>query len=102
MDKVLYIKDVCEKMNVKPGYLYKLINTGEIKSFKMGKKRAFMQSSVDNYLIEKSGIEEQKVIPLTPKDAMATGLGSFDWNKFGYDQLCLVWSLIGRLEGEHE
>lgn len=101
MDRVLYCEEVMERLNIKTGYLYKLINTGELSSFKMGRRRAFMQSAVDDYIKKKSGKQNSNVTDIaeiSPQSAMAKGLEDLSWARYPYDQLCRVWSLVGEIE----
>ena len=101
MDRVIYVEEVLKQLNIKSGFLYKLINSGQIHSFKLGRRRAFMQSDIDAFIRAKSGKEDDNVVhiaDLTPSGAMAKGLGEIDWDKYSFDQLCRVWSLIGDLE----
>ena len=101
MDKVLYSDEVMERLNIKTGFLYKLINSGELDSFKLGRRRAFMQSAVDEYIRKKSGKKKSNVIDITdisPQSEMAKGLADLSWGRYPYDQLCKVWSLVGEIE----
>jgi excisionase family DNA binding protein len=101
MDRVLYCEEVLERLNIKTGFLYKLINSGEIVSFKLGRRRAFMQSAVEDYIRQKSGKLNSKVIDIadiSPQNAMAKGLEDLSWGRYPYEQLCRVWSLVGEIE----
>jgi len=101
MDKVLYSDEVMERLSIKTGFLYKLINSGELNSFKMGRRRAFMQSAVDEYIRTKSGKQNSNVIDIadiSPQSAMAKGLEDLRWSRYSYDSLCRVWSLVGEIE----
>jgi excisionase family DNA binding protein len=103
MDRVIYADDVCERLNIKTGSLYKLINSKALKSFKLCGRRAFMQSDVDEYIRKLSGKKESHVVDIrnmSPRDAMAKGLEDIDWDNYSYDQLCKVWSLIGKMNEE--
>jgi excisionase family DNA binding protein len=101
MDKVLYSDEVMERLSIKTGFLYKLINSGELNSFKMGRRRAFMQSAVDDYIKKKSGKQSNKMIDIrdiSPQNAMAKGLEDLRWGKYSYESLCRIWSLVGEIE----
>jgi excisionase family DNA binding protein len=103
MDRVLYCEEVLERLNIKTGFLYKLINSGEIVSFKLGRRRAFMQSAVDDYIKKKSGKQDSNVIDIreiSPQNAMAKGLEDLRWGKYSYESLCRIWSLVGEIEKE--
>ena len=103
MDRILYIDEVLDQLHIKTGYLYKLINTGDIPSFKLGRRRAFMQSDIDAFIQRKAGKPKDKVIDIntiSPEGAMAKGLTDIKWNKYSFDQLCRVWSLIGDMEAK--
>ena len=102
MDRILYVDEVLEQLHIKISFLYKLINSGQLNSFKMGRRRAFMQSDIDAFIKERNGKDKSKIIDiqeLTPEGTMAKGLNSIKWNKYNFDQLCKVWSLIGEFEG---
>ena len=103
MDRILYIDEVLEQLHIKISYLYKLINTGELPSFKMGRRRAFMQSDIDAFIVKKTGKTNDKVIDinqLTPEGTMAKGLNSIQWNKYNFDQLCKVLVINRRFRSE--
>jgi hypothetical protein len=103
MDRVIYADDVCERLNIKTGSLYKLINSHELNSFKLCGRRAFMQSDIDGYIRKISGKNETQIVDIrnmTPKSAMAKGLEDIEWDTYTYDQLCKIWSLIGEMNEE--
>ena len=103
MDRIIYCEDVCKILKIKTASLYKLINTERLKSFKMGGRRAFMQSAVHEYIRKVSGENKTTVVDireLSPQRAMAKGLEDLTWEKYTYDQLCKVWVLIGEINEE--
>ena len=103
MDQILYIDEVLKQLNIKISFLYKLINSNQIQSFKMGRRRAFMQSEIDKFIQSKAGRDKSNVIDikaLSPAGAMAKGLTDISWHKYSFEQLCKVWALIGDLEAK--
>jgi len=103
MDRIIYCDDVCKILKIKTASLYKLINAKRLKSFKLGGRRAFMQSAVDEYIRKVSGENKTTVVDireLSPQRAMAKGLEDLTWSQYTYDQLCRVWVLIGEMNEE--
>ena len=104
MDRIIFCDEACEILKIKTASLYKLINTGKLKSFKHGGRRVFMESAITEYIKNASGCKPQKNdnIILTPTTAMAKGLEHMDWLQFNYDELCDIWSIIGNMKKQNQ
>lgn len=47
---ILGVKDVRQKLNCSAGFVQKIINNGELKSFKIGRKRATTEEFLNDYI----------------------------------------------------
>lgn len=50
--KLVTIKDLCTQLRIGRNAAYKLLATGQIKAFKIGKSWKFTQQAINEYIIE--------------------------------------------------
>ena len=51
-DRYLTVKDVCDMLNLKKNFVYKLINTGKLPHLRFEKLIRIRQSDVDNWIMD--------------------------------------------------